>query len=311
MMLSQAFLSKTMTTIEEILNAAGFDGASFQYSDSGNRSMRGKCPRCGGNRRLLIFVDNALPNWNYTCDLCGFKGNRLDGIPADVFGTRPAEGRERPDYRAVLEDLNNSSAWIDYHAALKEENRQWLRARGIPDEYQDRWILGYVERKPYMHNGTVNYSPAYSIPKIDHDLRLTNIDYRLTEPVDGAGKYRGETGLPPAVFIAAPGRLELNRLFVVEGAFKAMVLYLFLQDNGWADTQVIGLPGIGSSLWKEHIFQYGDTYVMLDPDFPEKTKAISRETGSRPIYLPAKIDDAILDGMSWSSFMAVIRNSDL
>jgi hypothetical protein len=50
---------------------------------------------------------------------------------------------------------------------------------------------------------------------------------------------------------------------------------------------------------------------MLDPDFPERTKAIARETGSRPVYLPVKVDDAILAGMSWSSFEAVIRNSDL
>jgi hypothetical protein len=300
-----------METPEDILTRAGFNGSEFRYSDSNGRSMRGPCPKCGGTRRLLVFIDNPLPFWNYVCDLCGFKGRQLEGVPVEEVGMRIPGTRERPDYSVAIEALNASAEWIDYHLALKEENREWLRGRGIPDEYQNRWTLGYVERKPFLHGGKIYHSPAYSIPKVGHDLVLRNIDYRLTNPVEGAGKYRGETGLPPAVFIANPGHIELNRAFIVEGAFKAMVLFIYLQENGWSDTQVIGLPGISSPLWKEHIWEYAESFVMLDPDFPERTKAIARETGSRPVYLPVKVDDAILAGMSWSSFEAVIRNSDL
>jgi hypothetical protein len=299
-----------MTTPEEILSAAGFDGPSFSFSDSGQRSMRGPCPKCGGARRLLVFVDNQLPYWNYACDLCTFKGKQIS-VPEDLWGTTPILSRQENDYAAALEDLNNSAAWINYHAALEKDNREWLRKRGIPDHYQNKWTLGFVERKAFLHDGEIHHSPAYSIPKINHEMKLVNIDYRLTEPPDGAGKYRGETGLPPAVFIAEPARIDFNRLFVVEGAFKAMALFIFLQDNGWADVQVIGLPSIGSNLWKEHVYQYAESWVMLDPDNPEKTKKVARESGSSPIYLPAKIDDAILAGMSWKAFQAVIRNSDL
>lgn len=311
-MLSQVYLSKTMANSEpqDVLQAAGFDGLKFAFSDSTQSSMRGPCPKCGGTRRLLIFIDHPVPYWNYRCDLCGFSGNRIT-VPSEMFGTRYGDEITRPDTDANLKALNESSAWIDYHNNLTEENRDWLRGRGIPDAYQDRWVLGFTSSKAFLLDGVLLHSPAYTIPKIDHSLNLVNMDYRLVDPPAGAGKYRSETGVPAVVFIADPGKKNQRRLFIVEGSFKAMVMYIFLVENGWENSQVIGLPGVSSKLYREHVYDYPEVYVMLDPDSPDATKAVSRETGARAIFLPAKIDDAILGGMTWDEFMAVVLNSSL
>ena len=306
-MLSAASPSKDP---KDVLQAAGFDGLRFTFNNSSMSAMRGPCPKCGGSRRLLIFIDNPVPYWNFHCDLCGFSGQKIS-VPADLFGISFKNEIYKPDTEGNLRALNESSAWIEYHNNLNEENRIWLRNRGVPDFYQDKWVLGYVPDKAFLSYGKLLHSPAYTIPKLDHNLNLVNIDYRLVNPPDGVGKYRSENGVPAAVFITEPGRTDQRRLFIVEGSFKAMVLFIFLVENGWEDTQVIGLPGVNSKLYQDHIFNYPEAYIMLDPDSPETTKAISRETGAHAIYLPAKIDDAILGGMSWEAFESVILNSDL
>lgn len=302
--------SNAMCDPQDVLTSAGFDGLAFAFSDSSNSSMRGPCPKCGGSRRLLVFIDHPVPNWNYRCDLCGFAGSKLN-VPSDLYGTSFEGNINKPDYEHNLADLNQSTVWIDYHTNLTDENRAWLRGRGIPDTFQDQWVLGYTPSKAFLYEGQLLHSPAYTIPKISHDMKLVNMDYRLVDPPTGAGKYRSETGVPTAVFIASPGNTNQRRLFIVEGSFKAMVLYIFLAENGWGDTQVIGLPGVSSKLYREHATEYPEVYVMLDPDSPDTTKVVSRETGARPIYLPAKIDDAILGGMTWEAFMAVVLNSNL
>lgn len=310
-MLSQVYLSNNMVNPVEVLNAAGFNGKEFGYSDSSLGSMRGPCPKCGGSRRLLIFVDNPVPNWNFYCDNCGYKGNRLTGVSSDLFGEQLNPDREKPDIERNLKDLNESTEWLDFHTSMTEENRAWLRERGIPNEYQDRWVLGYTPDKAYLFEKNLYRSPAYTIPKINHEQYVVNIDYRLSNPAPKAGKYRGVDGLPAAVFISSPGHTDLRRLFIVEGSFKAMVLCIFLESNGWGNSQVIGLPGVKSPLYKEHIYQYQEAFIMLDPDRPAVTKSVSRETGAQAVYLPVKIDDAIISGMSWTTFQSIISNSAL
>lgn len=293
-----------------ILSAAGFNGNAFKYSDTSLTTMRGPCPKCGGSRRLLIWVDNPLPNWNHACDNCGFSNNQIENVSPDIFGTQINPDREVPDYERNLQDLNDSTHWLDFHHNLEDEHRKWLQDRGVPVEYQNRWLLGYTPRKSYIFDEAVYQCPAYTIPKTGHDLRLTNLDYRLIEPVEGSGKYRSESGLLPSVFIAEPGKTDHERVFIVEGSFKAMVLHIFLEQHDWPG-QVIGLPGVGSKLWQEHVYDYPTAYVMMDPDRPHITKQIAAKAHARPIFMPVKIDDAIVAGMAFETFQAIIINSDL
>jgi len=302
-----------MQTPQSIMTLAGFDGESFNISSSNGNSLRGACPNCGGNRRLLVFIDKPTPNWNHQCDLCGYKSSRLDRLPTEYYGLML--GNQQVEVEEVTDKisaLTESYLWLKYHQNLTEEIRAWYRDRGIPDLWQDKWLLGYTPRRSYLHDQQTLYSPAYTIPKTNYEFQIVNIDYRLVDFPDDAGKYRSESGLPPAVFIANPEIREGNRLFVVEGAFKAMNLYLFLEDNDW-HSQVIGLPSVSSKLFLEHVTRFETCYVMLDPDSVKITRAVAKQIGykGRPIYMPAKIDDAILAGLSWTTFKNIMDNSDI
>lgn len=295
--------------IPEVLVEAGFEGAQFSYSDMSLSSMRGPCPRCGGTRRLLMFVDNPLPFWNFSCDNCGFKGKSIN-VDSKLKGQK-ITGTIEMDKTEQLEQLNNSSEWIEFHNSLNDDNRTWLKKRGLPLEYQDRWVLGFTNNKAFVWKDEVFRSPAYTIPKINHDLKLVNIDYRLLEFPENAGKYRSVSGVPTAEFITSPGRTDHDRLFIVEGSFKAMVLCVFLEKHGYGNSQVIGLPGITSKLYRNHAYDYPEVFVMLDPDGPTHTRRVAREINAKPIFMPSKIDDAIVSGLSWDSFVSVIENSGL
>ena len=295
--------------IPEVLVEAGFEGAQFSYSDMSLSSMRGPCPRCGGTRRLLMFVDNPLPFWNFSCDNCGFKGKSIN-VDSKLKGQK-ITGTIEIDKTQQLEQLNNSTKWLEFHNSMNEQHRSWYEKRGIPKEYQDRWVLGYTHSKPFIWENEVFRSPAYTIPKINHELKLVNIDYRLLEFPEKAGKYRSVSGVPSAEFITSPGKKDHERLFIVEGAFKAMVLCIFLERHGWGDSQIIGLPGITSKLYQDHIYDYPKTYVMLDPDGPVHTRRVAQEINGKPIFMPSKIDDAINLGLSWDAFLSIIENSSL
>lgn len=295
--------------ISEILTLAGFDGGQFFFSDSFASSLRGPCPKCQGTRRMLVFVDRPLPFWNFQCDICGYSGKQIDGVfPNDmaVNYTPP----EKPDLQKNLEILNETSGWIEYHNALSEQNREWLTERGVPTSYQDRWIMGYVASKGFFFKDELYYSDAYTIPKFDHDKKLVNIDYRLLTYPDGAGKYRSERGVPSAVFLSDPGKSDHSRLYVVEGSFKAAVLAIFLEKHG-QPSQVVGLPGASSKLYREHVYQYPQVYILMDPDCTDITRSVSRETKSHPVFMPVKIDDAINGGMTWDEFNSAVINSKI
>lgn len=302
-----------MQTPQSILTLSGFDGDSFKISSSNGNSLRGACPNCGGNRRLLVFIDNPTPNWNHQCDLCGYKNSRLDRLPTEYYGiTLGNQQPEIKDSEDKIQALTESYIWLKYHQNLKENNREWYRQRGVPDVWQDKWLLGYTPKRAFLHEEQTLYSPAYTIPKADYEFQIVNIDYRLENFPEEAGKYRSESGFSPAVFIANPEIREGDRLFIVEGAFKAMNLYLFLEENKWP-SQVIGLPSVSSKLYMEHVTNFDTCYVMLDPDSVRVTRAVAKQIGwkGKPIYMPAKIDDAILSGLNFETFKKIIENSEI
>ena len=304
-----------MQTPQSILTLAGFDGPSFKSSDMQGNSLRGACPNCGGSRRLLIFIDHQTPNWNHQCDLCGYKNNKLDKLPVEYHGLSLGVVYEEEDADVLdtqINQLTESLVWLNYHQGMQEENREWYRNRGIPDEYQETWFLGYISKRSFLHEGSVYNSAAYTIPKVDSSNRVVNIDYRLMEFPEGAGKYRSEMSLPPAAFITKPQVTSGEKLFVVEGAFKAMVLHVFMESNGY-EAQVIGLPSVGSKLYMNYAPSYRQCFIMLDPDSIVATKRVSEQLGrkARPVFSPVKIDEAINAGMSWKVFLKIIENSEL
>ena len=57
------------------------------------RDGRGPCPRCGGERRFVVWTDNTFPKWNFACDRCGAKGFADQLNAAVKVALTPAQNR--------------------------------------------------------------------------------------------------------------------------------------------------------------------------------------------------------------------------
>lgn len=273
-----------------------------KYSPSSDRSVRGPCPRCGGSRRLVVYLNGPFPRWYAKCDLCGFGGWAFEINPklrnADIDANPPtlaaAPARDPAKMERLLSLLPPMVA--EYHAAMEEENRQWWRSAGIPDDLQLFWELGFAKKRAIVGDqGQVLMVQAYSIPKHELGWKKVNVDFRLIGAPKECGKYRPLPGLPPSCFITRPDMTTLDNTgvaYVVEGSKKAMVTSIFL-DNA----QVVGVPS--NTSWcgiHERLATAGRVYVILDPDSWTAARRLSRLIGpnARQVTLPGKIDDLIL-----------------
>lgn len=307
------------------LNQMGLNAALFTKS-SGN-SYRGPCPRCGGTRRFLVFTDNPWPHWMGLCDECGLKAwadqlnTALKSAEFDPLEQkmRDAEAKKHMAQRAVerktaLERFRTSADVATLHSDMTEENVDWWTKQGIPPDWQEYYVLGYLSNRTFSNNGSSYSSPCYTIPKFDLGWELMNIDYRLVNPpAEVSGKYRQEFGLSSAPFISRPDLPELHFngvVYVVEGSKKAMVTCI----RGGGEVQVIGLPGCTS--WAgvpERLSKGPDrVYVLFDPDAEEWGVKFALQVGenARTLSLPMKIDDAFISGgLTWKMFQRLLQQA--
>lgn len=310
--------------IEELqfgLLAVGLNPEEFIAGDS--KSARGPCFLCGGHQRLLIFVDKPFPHWWIHCDMCyneGWLDQFFPGIKADP--DHPAEVRTseqiNKELRAGLEE-RVQAALSDrdvsaMHAAMGEEDREWWRSQGIPDDWQDFWNLGVISNKT-IYNKKLDKTltcKAYSIPKFDLGWKLVNIDYRIYDPPLGWGKYRPEPGIPPAPFLSRPDleRLDNDGLAIaMEGSKKAAVACIHLDG-----IQIIGLPSCSS--WagmEERLKEAKHVLLVLDPDAEKAASKLLTTIGTGHVIrvtLPTKIDDAFnLGALNKQAFWNLVKMS--
>lgn len=175
------------------------------------------------------------------------------------------DAREEAERRRLLAKFTSSELWSELHDRMGEEQRQWWRNRGIPDEWQDFWKVGYTERKKFYVGDTEYYSPAYTTPIFDLGWQIKTVHYRLVETPDPKERYRPQYGTHPSAFIARPDlELDTDECFVVEGATKAGVMYVTMNMEIF---QVIGVPAMNA--WdgmEKRLGAIGRVYVMFDPD---------------------------------------------
>jgi len=309
-----------MKTTLEPLYEVGLRVPAFESTDG--LSWRGPCPKCGGHRRFLIFTDCVISRWNFKCDGCGFKGtvgNTWPEVAQHHHNDKPSHQSVTLDDRKKeeekrLSELQASRKWLRFHARAMEDPDIVTRyqERGIPQEWISYWLLGWTDTKFYLFEREKYQSSAMTIPKIGQNEEILNIDYRLTNYKKGSGKYRHEFGIPVAPFLADTSCKEGENLYIVEGAFKAMVLYLMLeQEHG--ESQVVGLAGAGTH---SGIAEYGKHFknrsVILDPDAQASAeklcKGMTNET--KQVFFPTKVDDAILaKDLSYSLFKKIVKSS--
>jgi hypothetical protein len=271
------------------------------------------CPQCGGQvhpngewpDRLRIFVDDKPLAWCRRCNYMRFADQGGESAPSreeiDAWAAKQRqreEARKRSAERA-LENLRVSNVHLAYHAALDDHARAYWRRRGVPDVWQDYWLLGWAHQHEFYMNGAPVLSDAATIPLVNHGGDLLNVKLRLEPTPPNGDKYRYQVwGQGQPLFLCEPDMALADRhVIAVEGEIKAMVVYATLQDNGAC---VVGLPGTRPS--PDIIAQLqaaGRVTLVMDPGARKEAwdlaKAIGKEKVWGLVTKRGKIDDMILE----------------
>lgn len=288
---------------------------------------RGACPIHGGSNtnNFSIYRDGGKLKWKCFSNDCGqgdvvdftqkyyrVERNRavemLSGINADpALILQAAAERSKQAEReleekiqqaqAVLAEMRRANTWQRYNDALQESEyaKDLWRARGIPDEWQGIWRLGYCDSFPVRTPAGEWKTSTLTIPIWGPEWELENIRHRLNNPYSPTDKYRPErAGLPAIPYMGDPDLgWNADRVLVVEGEIKAMVVYLTLDTPG---VQVIGIPGKLAFRNSIEKLRGHDVVISLDPGAEAEAAELARLINGRTFYLPEKIDDAIQAG---------------
>lgn len=301
-------------------------GAHFHKS---NGEYRSACPLHGGTNKTAFSVFQSGDRWRWKCYSrdCG-GGDVIDFVAAwqhtDPKGAyewlggdqhiAPDQARamaeeraaraaafanqKREEYEKALGDLRRARSW-EIYCTNRENNdaaRELWRNRGIPDDWQNYWSLGYDPDFAYKHDDQLYHSPSLTIPIFNGGDQPVNIRHRLLQPIDPQDKYRPDRpGLKALPFVADPVRVDLtDKALVVEGEIKAMVSYLWLNDDAF---QVYGIPGKSSFGDLAARLKDRQVWILFDPDASDKARDAALQVDGRIIELTMKIDDALNGGM--------------
>ncbi len=278
----------------------GSDETAFViYKDAGKEKWKCFSGDCGSGD-IIDFYQKI-----YDCDfITAYKelggDNKSDPKTAALIALERAKRAEKEledsikRAQSVLEELRASQSWIKYSENLfnNQDARRIWRNKGIPDNWQDIFQLGY---NPEFHVSTQDglwTTPTLTIPIFEQGRELINVRHRLLNPYKPTDKYRPErAGLQSAPFLSDPDLgWELDHVLVCEGEIKAAVTYLTLDSPKW---QIIGIPG---KTWKGNLIDKlkgHQVWICLDPDAGKEAIDLAKATGGKIISLPMKIDDAI------------------
>jgi Zn ribbon nucleic-acid-binding protein len=283
---------KSIPALRNTVKLSTFDIENLpNHKIKSSKEWSSTCPTCGGKDRFL-FWPNEGNFWCRQCELSGFidqeaQSTLTDDQRADIERRkRHARQAELDRKRTALEKLQIKRPDIIYHKNLNGQT-QYLQERwGLHPETIEQFRVGYCQACP-----TSTYSDSFTIPYY-WAKRLINVRHRLLNP-NGSGKYRPEaSGLPTAIFNANMIKDE-EWLVLVEGEFKAMVLYQY----GFPTIAIPGASNDGLIKKCLPLFSTGQTvYVVLDPGADAQALKIGKilsEAGikTRLVSCPTKPDD--------------------
>jgi hypothetical protein len=299
------------------LSSYGFDINSFSYSDK--RSVRGACPKCGGHRRFVFFIDNPWPLQHGYCDECSFSFKAWEKVKmqydpqkaAALQAERMREEAERAEYRKVkLAEFTTAELWAELRDRMQTEHVLWWESQGIPEDIQRYLSIGYKADKMYYDGEHIErHSPAYTIPWFGLNFAFKTMQYRLCG--DGiADRYRFEYGLDGGgkhYYMPDPAEAIKDRVIICEGAKKAIVTWFHLANI--TDFTVIGASSnntLGPAL--EATKECGQRFIILDPGSERRAFTVARDHKAKAVYLPQKIDDMVIAGyLDRESFEKMLR----
>lgn len=279
-------------------NATGF----AVYEQDGKQYWRCFSGDCGGGDVIDFAMKYHNCDFRRACEILGGDA-RPDPEAVRQAATERAERAARDLEEQIaraqdaLTELRKAQAWVAYHETLEQDERArslW-RARGVPDDWQNYWQLGYCNSFPVATKAGRLTTSTLTIPIFGLGWEALTIRHRLLSPPTPDDKYRPDRpGLSSHPFLCDPDKgLNSQRILIVEGEIKSMVTYLTLDD---VDLQVIGIPGktqfgkIADQL-KGH-----DVIICFDPDADLEANTAAKQVNGRVIRMTMKIDDAINAG---------------
>lgn len=271
------------------------------------REWSSACPVCQGEDRFLFWPEDGN-FWCRQCELSGWvdqqaKSTLTEDQKADLEKRqRQARQAEVERQKSALELLRSRRPDIIYHKNLNGKTGYIKQKWGLDDDIIDLFKVGYCHCCP-----TSTYSDSITIPYY-YQGGLVNLRHRLSSP-NGSGKYRPEmAGLPSAIFNADIIKDE-DWLVLVEGEFKAMVLW----QNG---LPAIGIPGakIFKEKWLKLFSPAQLVFIALDPGAEKAAINIGHMfnrhgTKAKVASFPVKPDDFfVLYGGNTGQFMDYLQN---
>jgi hypothetical protein len=206
------------------------------------------------------------------------------------------EAKTRALHEQALQMLWQARAWERYYNLMDTTDgaRDLWRNRGIPDDYQNLWQLGYCPDFVYRLKDATHHSPSLTIPIFTGEEQPYNIRHRILNPYNPKDKYRPERPhLETLPFMADYQTGEQHdNVLVIEGEIKAMVTYIHLDLANW---QIYGIPGKEAYRFVEKL-KGRKVWIAFDPDADYEAEAAARIVGGRIVQLPMKIDDALTGG---------------
>lgn len=305
-------------------------GLNGEFNKVAANEYHGPCPHCGGDDRFTVHTDKPFPKWNMWCRQgaghCGWKGwaDQLNDalrtpLTPEMKARYAAERKSKEQRRikelaAKLAEYTVSERWQALHASMTQDNRHWWRDQGIPDEWQDYLELGYTPNKTCETKEGFITTPAYTIPyfhhsNITHTKEFQTIQYRLVNSPNPADRYRFEAGLSSTYYMADPAMPISDKVILVEGAKKAVVVATLMHVN----YTVIAYPS-KSTLEKvtEAVKNCGYIRIIPDPDGADLAREYTKEklSQARIVNLFAKVDDLIIEsGMRSMDLLAAMRQA--
>lgn len=340
------------------INLVDYIGTTTQLRKASAREYVGPCPKCGGRDRFRVS------DKGWFCRQCtgepggggGHWGDVLDFVQW-MYGDRLMQGieritgrrvidpneikriqqerqqrdaerlqAERDEMQAALQRLQVSGVDETYHTNLDThpEGRELWRKRGLSDDVQDYYNLGYHPARQFRAGDEVITSPTLTIPYYEYAgpglRRLVGLRHRLMMTDAPAGKYRPEiAGLGNHLFYTDHEQPMQSNVLIVEGEIKALVTWDALYQSGRIEAghffanhlSVVGTPG--HSLKADLVSAFDGCeriWICLDPDANRQAAELAKVLGERRckiIKLPDKIDDlinlGIIDAGDIFSFM--------
>ena len=297
------------------------------------KEYAGPCPVCKGKDRFHVHQEKGWfcrvcqgdTKWHDPIDFRQWMyGERITQAIENLLGGRKLdrgaverislERNEREQARRAQEAqatqdararLGASRVWETYHA--NEAGRELWRERGISDDWQDYYKLGYCPPREWLSGDTRFTSASLTIPYLRYTAPLqytcTSLKHRLLCNDAPGGKYRPEfAGLGNQLYYPMHEEPILPRVLLVEGEIKAMVVQIAL----WS---LDPLPNItvcavaGKSVKPELLAELAGcekVWICLDPDARRNAVELSVTLGNdrcKIVNLPGKVDDLITMGV--------------